>query len=128
MFSIKDCRFTKNLDIVCPQSKRHLIWSSAGSQWTLHMMTTLTLNSECIVCIHVARLYLCLVLGLGPGVGRGVLTWLMSSMLARGALTLLSQLAIMPARLVLLMMMNLSGFQVVQQRSVVGVEHVYWHS
>ena len=30
-------------------------------------------------------LYLCLVLGLGPGVGRGVLTWLMSSMLARGA-------------------------------------------
>ena len=84
--------------------------------------------SECIVCIHVARLYLCLVLGLGPGVGRGVLTWLMSSMLARGALTLLSQPAIMPARLVLLMMMNLSGFQVVQQRSVVGVEHVYWHS
>ena len=53
--------------------------------------------SEVIVCIHVARLYLCLVLGLGPGVGRGVLTWLMSSMLARGALTLLSQLAIMPA-------------------------------
>ena len=32
-----------------------------------------------------ARFYLCLVLGLGPGVGRGVLTWLMSSMLARGA-------------------------------------------
>ena len=41
--------------------------------------------------------YLCLVLGLGPGVGRGVLTWLMSSMLARGArgaleLTILSLL------------------------------------
>ena len=42
-------------------------------------------------------LYLCFVLGLGPGVGRGVLTWLMSSMLARGArgalaLTILSLL------------------------------------
>ena len=35
------------------------------------------------------RLYLCLVLGLGPGVGRGVLTWLMSSILARGARGLL---------------------------------------
>ena len=29
--------------------------------------------------------YLCLVLGLGPGVGMGVLIWEMSSMLARGA-------------------------------------------
>ena len=29
--------------------------------------------------------YLCLVLGLGPGVGIGVLIWDMSSMLARGA-------------------------------------------
>ena len=42
-------------------------------------------------------LYLCFVLGLGPGVGRGVLTWLMSSILARGArgalaLTILSLL------------------------------------
>ena len=45
----------------------------------------------------VAGLYLCFVLGLGPGVGRGVLTWLMSSILARGArgalaLTILSLL------------------------------------
>ena len=38
--------------------------------------------------------YLCLVLGLGPGVGRGVLTWLMSSMLARGAREVLALLAI----------------------------------
>ena len=29
--------------------------------------------------------YLCLVLGLGPGVGMGVLIWEMSSMLASGA-------------------------------------------
>ena len=34
---------------------------------------------------EVRVLYLCFVLGLGPGVGRGVLTWLMSSILARGA-------------------------------------------
>ena len=45
--------------------------------------------------------YLCLVLGLGPGVGRGVLTWLMSSMLARGAREVLALLAIITDRNVL---------------------------
>ena len=33
--------------------------------------------------------HLCLLLGLGPGVGRGVFTWEMSSILARGASSLL---------------------------------------